>query len=1225
MANAINSLKFGTGTYVFTLPYASCSTAAETAAKVVTVDNFSLEAGAIVMVKFTVTNSATAPTLNVNNTGAKSIYFKGAAISASYLKANYTYQFVYNGTQWELIGEIDTNTKNTAGSKQSNSKLFLIGATSQSTNPTTYSKSNVYVTASGDLSLGNSTIYQTGVIEADLSESEASNYIMTWDSESKQLQYRSKADFKDDLGITSVLRFVGALSELPTDNAGYENGDVILVNGTTEYVFIDGTWNEFGNASSFALKTVSITAGNGLTGGGTLASSRTINVGAGAGIAVTADAVGLATYGSAGTYGGVSGNVITVPIVTTDTYGRVTATTASFTHTDKDTTYALSASASSENGNAKINLTSNGGTAGNAGQLSVKGTGATTVTTDANGVITVNSTNTWTANSKSNDGYVTKGNGQANKVWKTDASGNPGWRDDANTDTNTTYTFAADKNITTTANAVKLNLTAGGSGSGTQSATLKGAGATTVSSDANGVISITSTDTKYNAATTSASGLMTAAMVTKLNGITDSADAVSFTPSLTTGTKIGTITINGTGTDLYCQTNTNTTYSAGKGLTLTGTTFSITSANASEIMNLLSEGTSPAQQDDYLIAQYAGGGTTTTTYHRRRLKNIITATNVKTALGVGTGTTKYLREDGTWVAPPNNVYTAGSGLTLTNGEFKHSNSVTAGQAKGSDTKTLTFGGTFAIPTVTYDSEGHITGSSYTTMTMPANPNTDTHYTTGIKAGASGTNANSATTNPYVKVLDNTTYRSQIQLKGSGATSVSSDANGVITISSTNNTYSVMTGATSSADGAAGLVPKPTKGQQDYFLKGNGTWASDRLFVTLVPTGTSIPANAELNSPTYMKVGRYFCSKTVDAATLKNCPTSVAFMMEVYSPLSTSIDNETTGTWVYRLRKITCYNTGLQFIQYASVGSTANTWTYGDWKVQPLANFTLDTADKNGGSCAIGSATKPVYVDSSGNITACTYSLQKDVPSGAIFTDTWKANSSSSEGYVASGSGQANKVWKTDASGNPGWRADADTNTTYTYSADKSVTTSTNQIKLNLTAGGSGSGTQSITLKGSGATKLSSDANGVITISSTDTTYTIPSLSGGSAATNDATVVGGVTVSGHTVTVAKKTITAGSNISVTGGTSAVTIAAVDEKVKQTISSVNGEMPILVRGTSAGQTTLNASGTSFSDVITINPSTKTLASTNIKLRTAYGDTAGCTLNYNATNKCLDFIFS
>ena len=66
------------------------------------------------------------------------------------------------------------------------------------------------------------------------------------------------------------------------------------------------------------------------------------------------------------------------------------------------------------------------------------------------------------------------------------------------------------------------------------------------------------TNTTYSTATTSADGLMTSAMVTKLNGITDSADSVSFSRSLTSGTKIGTITINGTATDLYCQTNTNT-------------------------------------------------------------------------------------------------------------------------------------------------------------------------------------------------------------------------------------------------------------------------------------------------------------------------------------------------------------------------------------------------------------------------------------------------------------------------------------------------------------------------------------------------------------------------------------------------------------------------------------------------------------------------------------------
>lgn len=80
-------------------------------------------------------------------------------------------------------------------------------------------------------------------------------------------------------------------------------------------------------------------------------------------------------------------------------------------------------------------------------------------------------------------------------------------------------------------------------------------------------------NTTYSAATTSTNGLMTSAMVTKLNGITNSADSVLISRSLTSGTKIGTITINGTATDLYCQTNTDTKYTAGTGLTLSGTQF----------------------------------------------------------------------------------------------------------------------------------------------------------------------------------------------------------------------------------------------------------------------------------------------------------------------------------------------------------------------------------------------------------------------------------------------------------------------------------------------------------------------------------------------------------------------------------------------------------------------------------------------------------------------------
>lgn len=89
------------------------------------------------------------------------------------------------------------------------------------------------------------------------------------------------------------------------------------------------------------------------------------------------------------------------------------------------------------------------------------------------------------------------------------------------------------------------------------------------------------------------------------------------------------------------------------------------------------------------------------------------------------------------------------------------------------------------------------------VTMPANPNTDTHYTTGIVAGVSGTNANSATTNgnTYIKVTDNNTYRSQIKIQGTGATKVTSDATGVITINSTDTDTHYTTGITAGATGS----------------------------------------------------------------------------------------------------------------------------------------------------------------------------------------------------------------------------------------------------------------------------------------------------------------------------------------------------------------------------------------------------------------------------------------
>ena len=86
--------------------YALCSTAGATVAKTVTVSNFLLKVGAVVVVKFAETNTAASPTLNVSGTGAKGIFFGGAAIGAGAVIAGRTYTLVYDGVGWDLVGDL---------------------------------------------------------------------------------------------------------------------------------------------------------------------------------------------------------------------------------------------------------------------------------------------------------------------------------------------------------------------------------------------------------------------------------------------------------------------------------------------------------------------------------------------------------------------------------------------------------------------------------------------------------------------------------------------------------------------------------------------------------------------------------------------------------------------------------------------------------------------------------------------------------------------------------------------------------------------------------------------------------------------------------------------------------------------------------------------------------------------------------------------------------------
>jgi hypothetical protein len=85
--------------------YGTCTTAAATAAKAVTIENYTLVVGGIVSVHFTNAVPANA-TLNIRTRGAKPIFHHNAAITAGVIGAGQTATFMYDGTNYNLIGLI---------------------------------------------------------------------------------------------------------------------------------------------------------------------------------------------------------------------------------------------------------------------------------------------------------------------------------------------------------------------------------------------------------------------------------------------------------------------------------------------------------------------------------------------------------------------------------------------------------------------------------------------------------------------------------------------------------------------------------------------------------------------------------------------------------------------------------------------------------------------------------------------------------------------------------------------------------------------------------------------------------------------------------------------------------------------------------------------------------------------------------------------------------------
>jgi hypothetical protein len=153
------------------ISYGTCSTAAGTAQKEVTFttaeNKWTLSIGAVICVLFTNTNTASNPTLNVNGTGAKPIYYNNKKITTSskeyggYKDRLITY--VYDGYYFRFVSwDYDANTKSSAGSADSSEKLFLVGAKTQASSATTYSHNTAYVNTDGHLYSNSQRVLNVG-------------------------------------------------------------------------------------------------------------------------------------------------------------------------------------------------------------------------------------------------------------------------------------------------------------------------------------------------------------------------------------------------------------------------------------------------------------------------------------------------------------------------------------------------------------------------------------------------------------------------------------------------------------------------------------------------------------------------------------------------------------------------------------------------------------------------------------------------------------------------------------------------------------------------------------------------------------------------------------------------------------------------------------------------------------------------------------------------------
>ena len=487
-------------------------------------------------------------------------------------------------------------------------------------------------------------------------------------------------------------------------------GDLIVANA--QAIEVANT-----NINNKANSAVTITAGNGLTGGGNLTTNRTIAVGAGTGITVAADSVSAKVRSTT--------KLTSDSVAATETSGRVYPVAV-----DKSGYLAVNVPWANDNTtySAGTGISINGTTINHFNSITAGSTIADAQTPahgesfnipkidyDAQGHITGVSTATVTLPAdKNTDTKVTQTvrttNGEFPVLLRGTSAGT--------TTTTTTTTFGTKVTVNPSTGAI----TAAGGFKGTaDNAVNDGLGNT-----------ITSTyETKEDAAAklTEAKTYADTAATTVKNDLLNGAGAAYDTLKELADEIIG----NDQAIEVLTSTAANKadksiTITAGNGLTGGGTLEAnrTIAVGAGTGITVAANSVSAALVSTTKLTNAATAATETS----GRVYPVAVDKNGKLAVNVP------------W---SNTTYSAGTGISIdSSNKINHFNSVTAGTIGAA--QTATHGGNIAIPSITYDAQGHITGATTVNVTLPKDNNTDTK----VKQGRS-------TTSSWRPILSHLTY------------------------------------------------------------------------------------------------------------------------------------------------------------------------------------------------------------------------------------------------------------------------------------------------------------------------------------------------------------------------------------------------------------------------------------------------------------------------------------